>query len=101
MVFNTYGKTFELGGTESEINLKLNVDAVCSDPKVVALSNADNLKFSTVMPRWGTEILKAIPSDDKLFIAYENSFHDILNDVEKEKAFEDIYQFIKEKIINP
>ena len=117
------------------INLKLNVDAVCSDPKVVANSKADDLKFSTVTPRWGTEILKAIertknnldiytmpllvihgaldkindfeavksffekiPSEDKSFIAYENSFHDILNDVEKEKAFEDIYSFMKRVI---
>ncbi len=114
------------------INLKLNVDAVCSDPNVVARSKADDLKFSTVTPRWGTEILKAIkrtktnldiytmpllvihgeldkindfeavkeffeaiPSQDKSFIAYEKSFHDILNDVEKEKAFEDIYRFIE------
>ena len=114
------------------INLKLNVDAVCSDPNVVARSKADDLKFSTVTPRWGTEILKAIkrtktnldiytmpllvihgkldkindfdavkeffeaiPSQDKSFIAYEKSFHDILNDVEKEKVFEDIYRFIE------
>ncbi len=114
------------------INLKLNVDAVCSDPNVVARSKADDLKFSTVTPRWGTEILKAIkrtktnleiytmpllvihgkldrindfdaakdfyeaiPSEDKSFTAYEKSFHDILNDVEKEKAFEDIYRFIE------
>jgi len=114
------------------INLKLNVDAVCSDPNVVARSKADDLKFSTVTPRWGTEILKAIKrtkinldiytmpllvihgeldkindfeaakeffeaisSQDKSFIAYEKSFHDILNDVEKEKSFEDIYRFIK------
>ena len=42
------------------INLKLNIDAVCSDPNVVARSKADDLKFSTVTPRWGTEILKAI-----------------------------------------
>jgi alpha-beta hydrolase superfamily lysophospholipase len=117
------------------INLKLNVDAVCSDPKVVERSKADDLKFSTVTPRWGTEILKAIertkksvniytmpllvihgkldkindfeaaklffgtiPSEEKLFIAYENSFHEILNDVEQKKAFEDIYRFIKQKI---
>jgi len=116
------------------INLKLNVDAVCSDPDVTARSKADDLKFSTVTPRWGTEILKAIeqtkkrvdiysmpllmihgkldrindyeaakeffnaiPSDDKRFISYERSFHDVLNDVEKEKAFEDIYQFIVQK----
>ena len=114
------------------INLKLNVDAVCSDPSVVARSKADDLKFSTVTPRWGTEILKAIkrtktnldiytmpllvihgkldkindfkavkeffgaiPSQDKSFIVYKKSFHDILNDVEKEKSFEDIYRFIK------
>ena len=114
------------------INLKLNIDAVCSDPNVVARSKADDLKFSTVTPRWGTEILKAIKrtkinldiytmpllvihgeldkindfeaakeffeaisSQDKSFIAYEKSFHDILNDVEKEKSFEDIYRFIK------
>lgn len=113
------------------INLKLNIDAVCSDPNVTAHSKADDLKFSTVTPRWGTEILKAIeetkknltiytmpllvihgkldrindfeaakrfyeaiPSQEKSFIAYEKSFHDILNDVEKEKAFEDIYTFI-------
>ena len=119
------------------INLKLNLDAVCSDPKVVARSKADDLRFSTVTPRWGTEILKAIertkknidiypmpllvihgkldkindfvaaknffediPSEDKSFITYENSFHEVLNDVEKEKAFEDIYRFIKEKIIS-
>jgi len=117
------------------INLKLNVDAVCSDPNVTARAKADDLKFSTVTPRWGTEILKAIeetkkrvdiytmpllmihgkldrindyaaakaffdtiPSDDKTFITYERSFHDILNDVEKEKAFEDIYRFIAQKI---
>ena len=116
------------------INLKLNVDAVCSDPNVTAHSKADDLKFSTVTPRWGTEILKAIektkknltiytmplliihgkldrindfeaaksfyeaiPSQEKSFIAYEKSFHDILNDVEKEKAFEDIYRFIVQK----
>ena len=42
------------------INLKLNVDAVCSDPNVTARAKADDLKFSTVTPRWGTEILKAI-----------------------------------------
>jgi len=114
------------------INLRLNVDAVCSDPNVVARSKVDDLKFSTVTPRWGTEILKAIkrtktnldiytmpllvihgkldkindfkavkeffeaiPSQDKSFIVYEKSFHDILNDVEKEKAFEDIYRFIE------
>jgi alpha-beta hydrolase superfamily lysophospholipase len=114
------------------INLKLNVDAVCSDPNVVARSKADDLKFSTVTPRWGTEILKAIerskknvdiysmpllvihgkldkindfeaaknffediPSEDKSFITYENSFHEVLNDVEKEKAFEDIYKFMR------
>jgi alpha-beta hydrolase superfamily lysophospholipase len=119
------------------INLKLNIDAVCSDPKVVERSKKDDLKFSTVTPRWGTEILKAIertkknldiytmpllvihgkldkindfeaaksffeaiPGKDKSFIAYENSFHEILNDVEKEKVFRDIYAFIKEKIIN-
>ncbi len=117
------------------INLKLNVDAVCSDPKVVALSKADDLKFSTVTPRWGTEILKAIertkknldiypmpllvihgkldkindfkavklffeaiPSKDKSFIAYEKSFHELLNDVEKEKVTEDIYNFMKRVI---
>ena len=117
------------------INLKLNVDAVCSDPKVVANSKADDLKFSTVTPRWGTEILKAIertknnldiytmpllvihgeldkindfeavksffekiPSEDKSFIAYENSFHELLNDVEKEKVSEDIYSFMKRVI---
>ena len=117
------------------INLKLNVDAVCSDSNVVARSKADDLKFSTVTPRWGTEILKAIeqtkknlhiytmpllmihgkldkindyeaakaffdtiPSDEKTFITYERSFHDILNDVEKEKAFEDIYRFIVQKL---
>ena len=117
------------------IDLKLNVDAVCSDPNVTARSKADELRFSTVTPRWGTEILKAIektkksvniytmpllmihgkldrindydaakaffdaiPSNDKKFITYERSFHDILNDVEKEKAFEDIYRFIAEKI---
>jgi len=39
----------------------------------------------------------AIPSNDKTFITYERSFHDILNDVEKEKAFEDIYRFIVQK----
>lgn len=114
------------------INLKLNIDAVCSDPNVVARSKADDLKFSTVTPRWGTEILKAIkrtktnldiytmpllvihgkldkindfeavkeffeaiPSDNKTFIAYERSFHEILNDVEKEKVFEDIYTFMQ------
>ena len=119
------------------INLKLNVDAVCSDPQVTSDAKADDLKFSTVTPRWGTEILKAIertkknvniytmpllvihgkldrindfkavesffeaiPSEEKSLIAYEKSFHDILNDVEKEKAFEDIYTFIKEKIIS-
>jgi len=118
------------------INLKLNVDAVCSDPNVVARSKADDLKFSTVTPRWGTEILKAIeqtkknlhiytmpllmihgkldkindceaakaffekiPSEEKNFIAYENSFHEVLNDVEKEKVFEDIYTFLQ-KIIS-
>ena len=117
------------------INLKLNVDAVCSDPKVVARSKADDLKFSTVTPRWGTEILKAIertkknvdiytmpllvihgkldkindfeaaknffediPSEDKSFITYEKSFHEVLNDVEKEKVFEDIYRFMKRVI---
>ena len=117
------------------INLKLNVDAVCSDPNVVARSKADDLKFSTVTPRWGTEILKAIeatknnlniytmpllmmhgqqdrindfeaakrfyesiPGQQKSFIAYADSFHDILNDVEKEKAFEDIYRFITHHI---
>jgi len=117
------------------INLRMNIDAVCSDPEVVARSKADDLKFSTVTPRWGTEILKAIektkksthiysmpllmihgkrdrindyeavksffdtiPSQDKTLIAYERSFHDILNDVEKEKAFEDIYAFIKRLI---
>ena len=114
------------------INLKLNIDAVCSDPNVVARSKADDLKFSTVTPRWGTEILKAIKrtktnldiytmpllvihgkldkindfeavkeffeaisSDNKTFIAYERSFHEILNDVEKEKVFEDIYTFMQ------
>ena len=114
------------------INLKLNVDAVCSDPNVTARSKADELKFSTVTPRWGTEILKAIEqtkknlhiytmpllvihgkldkindyeaaktffgnitSEDKTFIAYEKSFHEVLNDVEKEKAFEDIYTFLQ------
>ncbi len=114
------------------INLKLNVDAVCSDPNVTARSKADDLRFSTVTPRWGTEILKAIeqtkknlhiytmpllmihgkldkindyaaakvffdsiPNDDKTFIAYENSFHEVLNDVEKDKAFEDIYLFLE------
>jgi alpha-beta hydrolase superfamily lysophospholipase len=119
------------------INLKLNIDAVCSDPKAVERSKKDDLKFSTVTPRWGTEILKAIertkknldiytmpllvihgkldkindfeaaksffeaiPGKDKSFIAYENSFHEVLNDVEKEKVFRDIYAFIKEKIIN-
>ena len=117
------------------INLKLNVDAVCSDPHVTARSKADELKFSTVTPRWGTEILKAIEqtkknlhiytmpllvihgkldkindyeaaktffenitSEDKTFIAYEKSFHEVLNDVEKKKAFEDIYRFITSKI---
>ena len=117
------------------INLKLNVDAVCSDPNVTARSKADDLRFSTVTPRWGTEILKAIeqtkknlhiytmpllmihgkldrindyaaakvffdaiPSNNKTFIAYERSFHEVLNDVEKEKAFEDIYRFIAQKI---
>ena len=117
---------------EVSINLKLNIDAVCSDPKVIERSKADVLKFSTVTPRWGTEILKAIertktnldiytmpllvihgkldrindfeaaklffeaiPNDDKSFIAYDKSFHDILNDVEKEKAYEDIYAFIR------
>jgi esterase/lipase len=43
---------------------------------------------------------EAIPGKDKSFIAYENSFHEVLNDVEKEKVFRDIYAFIKEKIIN-
>jgi alpha-beta hydrolase superfamily lysophospholipase len=113
------------------INLKMNVDAVCSDPKVRERSKADDLKFSTVTPRWGTEILKAIertkkhvdiytmpllvihgkldkindfeatklffeaiPSKDKSFITYENSFHDVLNDVEKEKVYEDVYAFM-------
>jgi len=117
---------------EVSINLKLNIDAVCSDPKVMERSKADELKFSTVTPRWGAEILKAIertkkyldiytmpllvihgkldrindfeavklffeaiPSQDKSFIAYEKSFHEILNDVEKEKAFEDIYLFLQ------
>ena len=41
------------------------------------------------------EFFEAISSQDKSFIAYEKSFHDILNDVEKEKSFEDIYRFIK------
>lgn len=117
---------------EVSINLKLNVDAVCSDTNVVARSKKDDLKFSTVTPRWGTEILKAIertkkyvdiytmpllvihgeldrindfkavkdffeaiPSQDKSFISYKKSFHEILNDVEKEKAFEDIYAFLQ------
>ena len=120
---------------EVSINLKLNVDAVCSDPNVVARSKADDLKFSTVTPRWGTEILKAIektkknvdiytmpllvihgkldkindftaakdffetiPSHDKAFISYEHSFHEILNDVEKEKAFDDIDAFIQKRL---
>ena len=39
-----------------------------------------------------------IPSDNKLFIAYENSFHELLNDVEKEKVSEDIYSFMKRVI---
>jgi len=114
------------------INLKLNVDAVCSDPNVTARSKADDLKFSTVTPRWGTEILKAIeqtkknlhiytmpllmihgkldkindfeaakdffeaiPNEDKIFISYENSFHEVLNDVEKGKAFGDIHLFLE------
>ena len=114
------------------IDLKLNVDAVCSDPKVTERSKKDPLKFSTVTPRWGTEILKAIertktslnvytmpllvihgekdkindftaardfyesiPSGKKQFIGYENSFHEVLNDVEKIQAYEDIYSFLK------
>jgi len=116
---------------EVSINLKLNMDAVCSDPKVIECSKVDVLKFSTVTPRWGTEILKAIERtktnldiytmplllihgkldrindfeavklffeaithDDKSFIAYENSFHEVLKDVEKHQAFEDIYTFL-------
>jgi len=117
---------------EVSINLKLNIDAVCSDTKVIERSKKDDMKFSTVTPRWGTEILKAIektkkhldiytmpllvihgeldrindfkavkdffeaiPSQDKSFISYKKSFHEILNDVEKEKAFEDIYAFLQ------
>jgi esterase/lipase len=41
------------------------------------------------------EFFEAIPSENKSFIAYKKSFHDILNDVEKEKAFEDIYVFMQ------
>ncbi len=116
---------------EVSINLKLNIDAVCSDTKVIERSKKDDMKFSTVTPRWGTEILKAIektkkhldiytmpllvihgeldrindfkavkdffeaiPSQDKSFISYKKTFHEILNDVEKEKAFKDIYTFL-------
>jgi len=113
------------------VELKLNADAVCSDPKVREYSKNDKLKFSTVTPRWGTEILKAIErtkenldiytmpllvihgkldvindfdaakdffekieSPNKKFISYEKSYHEVLNDVEKEKAYEDIYEFL-------
>ena len=113
------------------INLKMNTDAVCSDPEARKRSKNDELKFSTVTPRWGTEILKAIeitkdnldiydmpllvmhgkldvindfdavkdfydkiPSSDKTFISYEKSFHEVLNDVEKEKAYADVYEFL-------
>ena len=32
------------------------------------------------------DFFEAIPSEDKSFIAYERSFHEILNDVEKRKC---------------
>ena len=63
-------------------------------PVLLIYSKSDRL----ASPTYGTHFINKIMSEDKKLLIYDNSYHNIFNDIEKDKLIKDIDEWIKERI---
>lgn len=63
-------------------------------PVLLIYSKSDKL----ASPTYGTHFINKISSDDKKLLIYENSYHNIFNDIESDRLIKDIDDWIKERL---